>query len=284
MDEKLAAIYGTGQTDADQDLQKTAAAELLVKLAEQEGIDLDKLSDEQVTNMVNELFKTAEEAPPFPPKKETKGEESSGESSPNESKEEKKDESKEASAEEGQAEKEAQAKFAEADFLGRVMAHSFTQEVGLIQKEAGKMDFLKRLGDKAKGVAGKAGEAASKAGKAVGGAASKAGKAVADTAKKPGAAAGAAGAGGLAAGFLAGRAGKKKEGSAAPSALETLVDQKAIEILKTAGYVDEEGNIQPPQVAEPSQEEKQASILDVEIERLALQKLEAHGYPVNWVK
>lgn len=286
MDEKIAGIYGTGKPEAEQDLQKVAAAELIVKLAEREGIDFDKLSDDQITEMVNELFKTAEEAPPFPPKKdkETKGEESSGESSPDESK----DESKEASVTE--AEKEAKAKFAEADFLGRVMAHSMVQEMGLIQKEAGRMGNLANfVRDKAKAVGaaaakgGKAvGSAAAKAGKATGEAASKAGKAVAGAAKKPGVAAGAAGAAGLGGGFLAGRAGKNKEGSASPSALETLVDQRAYEILKVAGLVDAEGNVLPPQVEQPEQEEKQASALDVEIERMALQKLESLGYPVVW--
>lgn len=274
MDEKLAQIYGTGQTDASEDLQKTAAAELLVKLAEENGIDLDKLSDEQVITMVQELYKTAEEGQPPPfakkeegakeePKKETKGEESSGESSPDES-------------------KEAQAKFAEADFLGRVMAHAMVQELGKIeqekmaseQKEAGKsMEFLKHIGGKARELAGKAGAAAKKGGHAI-----------AEQAKKPGVAAGAAGAAGLAGGFAAGRASKKKEGSAQPSALETLVQQRAYELAKQAGYVDAEGNLlTPAQVQEP-QEEKQASAFELAIDRQALQLLEAHGYPVEWNK
>jgi hypothetical protein len=262
MDEKLAQIYGTGQaTDANEDLQKTAAAELLVKLAEEQGIDLDKLSDAQVMQMVQELYKTAEDGPPPPfakkeegakeePKKETKGEESSGESSPDES-------------------KEAQAKFAEADYLGRVMAHAYVQELGRIdqekqasqEKDAGKsMEFLKNIGKKAKEVAGKAGGH------------------VAAQAKKPGVAAGAAGAAGLAGGFAAGRASKKKESSAQPSALDTLVQQRAYELAKEAGYVDAEGNLLAP----PQAEEKQASVLDVAITKQALQLLEANGYPVEW--
>lgn len=278
MDERLVAIYGTGQTDAgeDQDLQKTAAAELLVKLAEQEGVDFDKLSDEQVTDMVQELFKTASDLPPFMQKKE-EGKESSEESSSPESKESKeegkKEESKEEEKKEGSAkepseqEKEAQAKFAEADFLGRAMAHAFVQEVGLIQKEASEKQ------------AGAAGNIAN----LLKGKAQAAGKAVAGAAKKPGVAAGAAGAAGLAAGAAAHKASdKKKKASAEPSALEGFVDQKALELLKTAGYVDEQGNVLPPPAQEAQETAKEASVFDVEVTRMALQKLAGLGYPVKW--
>jgi hypothetical protein len=272
MDEKLAQIYGTGQTDAGEDLQKTAAAELLVKLAAQEGIDLDKCSDDQIAAMVSELFKTAEfPPPPAGEKKETKGEESSGESSPNESKEEKKEEKKDES-------KEAQAKFAEADFLGRTMAHAMVQELDLIEKQAGKGDFLKMIREKA-----------GKAGTAVAGAGKKAGGAIAGAAKKVNAGHVAAGAGGFAAGALAGgfsakrkAEDKKKEGSA----LETLIEQRALDMLKTAGYVDAEGNVTAPQTEEAPAEtqEKSASALDLVVEEQALKLLEANGYPVNWNK
>lgn len=282
MDERLVAIYGTGQTDAgdDQDLQKTAAAELLVKLAEQEGIDLDSLSDDQVTSLVQELYKSAGELPPFMQEKKDEGKkeesaESSGESSTPESKEtkESKDEAKKEGAakeEPSEQEKEAQAKFAEADFLGRAMAHAFVQEVGLIQKEAAAQQ------EPTEKQAGKMGNLAN----LMKGRAQAAGKAAAGAAKKPGVAAGAAGAAGLAAGAAAGRASKKKEASA----LDGFVDQKALELLKTAGYVDEAGNIMPPPAAQSEQQEttKQASVFDIEVTKLALQKLAGLGYPVKW--
>lgn len=119
MDEQLAAIYGTGQPVAydQEDLQKTAAAELLVKLAAEQGVDLNQFSDQEIGEMITDLYKSAQDegAPPFPPKKE----------------EDKKEEAKEE-----EKEKEAQAKFAEADFLGRVMAHAMVQELNNIDKQA----------------------------------------------------------------------------------------------------------------------------------------------------
>lgn len=128
MDEQLAAIYGTGQPVAydQEDLQKTAAAELLVKLAAEQGVDLNQFSDQEIGEMITDLYKSAQEegAPPFPPKKEEEGAKHEAEESPDK---EKKEEEKE---------KEAQAKFAEADFLGRVMAHAMVQELNNIDKKA----------------------------------------------------------------------------------------------------------------------------------------------------
>lgn len=128
MDEQLAQIYGTGQPVAydEEDLQKTAAAELLVKLAEEQGVDLGQFSDEEVAGMIQELYKEAQDgAPPFPPKKE-EGKEHEGKESAE----------KEKGEEEEEKEKEAQEKFAEADFLGRVMAHAMVQELNNIDKAA----------------------------------------------------------------------------------------------------------------------------------------------------
>jgi hypothetical protein len=114
MDEQLAAIYGTGQPEMnEEDLQKVAAAEFLVKLAEEQGIDLNKLSESDIAEMVNELYteKTAEAQP----EAQT---ETNDEPSP-----------------------EFLEKAAEADYLGRIVAHSMWNELGNIQKAAGAPPF-----------------------------------------------------------------------------------------------------------------------------------------------
>ena len=107
----LAEHYGTGKTAGAQpsqdDFEKQASVELFCKLASDQGIDLNSLTDEQVQGLYDGwLNKEAEEE------------------------EEKKEEEKkvEKAKEEHEEKKESAAKFAEADFLGRVMAHSFAQE------------------------------------------------------------------------------------------------------------------------------------------------------------
>jgi hypothetical protein len=277
MDAQLAEIYGTG-VSAEDDQVKLAAAELLVKLAEDNQVDLSQFSDAEVAQMVSELHKQAE----FPPAMEEKKEEKK------ESKET--PESKESSESSESAEKAAAEKVAEADFLGRVMAHSFNQELTEINKEAGVKDkaisagksigeFFKNRGKnvanaaKATGAAAaKGGAAVGRAGKAVGSTAATAGKAVNEQVKKhPWAAAGAAGALGAAGGAAAMH---KKS-----SALDALASERAWELAKEAGWVDAEGNLVVPQQAE---EQKVASALEIEVERRALQMLEAEGLPVKW--
>ena len=113
MDDYLANIYGTGATS--ESLEKTAQADLLMKLAEEEGIDLSGLDEEQLGALADQVISDDEGA----------GEEGGGEEA------------------EVEAEEEAQAKFAEADFLGRVMAHSYTQELNKIAAE-GENPFAKK--------------------------------------------------------------------------------------------------------------------------------------------
>ena len=259
MDEQLAQIYGTGGTDAGEDLQKTAAAELLVKLAADEGIDLDKCSDEQIAGMVQELYKTAEEE--------------SAESSGEESKEETKEEEKK----EEEAKKEGEAKFAEADFLGRVMAHSMTQELGLIKE--GKGSFGKATQAVSKFVTGRPAvyrSAGKDVKKDVTGKKSLTDrlKAIGSAGKKVAPEAGLLAAGGVGA---AAALHKKKEGSA----LDQLASQRAFELAKEAGYIDQEGKLMVPE-AKPVQ--KEASALDLAVEQRALEMLEASGIPVEWNK
>jgi hypothetical protein len=206
MDEQLAQIYGTGQPVAhdEEDLQKTAAAELLVKLAESNGVSLDQFSDEDIQGMITELYQDKEAAskcsegmPPFPPKKDEK--------------EDKKDKGEDEGDE--KKEKEAQAKFAEADFLGRVMAHAMVQELNNIDKTASPQQQEKQAAAPEQG-----------------------------------------------------------------AALEQLAQQRAWEMAKEAGYVDEQGNLITPQ--QPPKEK--TSALKQAVDFRALQLLEEAGLPVEW--
>lgn len=274
MDAQLAEIYGTG-VSAEDDQVKLAAAELLVKLAADNDVDLSQFSDTEVSQMVSELSKTAE----FPPVAE-------GE------KKEEKEESKESS--ESSEEKAAEEKVAEADFLGRVMAHSFNQELAEIQKEAGIKETAGKAVAGAKNLFQKhVAPVAKRGGELVTGSHAKDLKGAEDLSKRLrpkrpetkrisamlnteknkvlatriGLGAGAAGVG------AAALSGHKKESSA----LDALASERAWELAKEAGWVDAEGNLVAPQ-----QEEKVASPLDVEVERRALQMLEAEGLPVQW--
>jgi hypothetical protein len=104
MDEFLNELYGTSETiNGGEDLEKQAAAEFLVKLAEDEGVDLGTLSDDEVSELLSDI---------------------EGEMG------------KEAAANED-IDEEAQEKLAEADFLGRAMAHAYVNELSEIEKEAG---------------------------------------------------------------------------------------------------------------------------------------------------
>lgn len=106
MDPFLAEFYGTGASP--EEFEKTAQLEMLEKIAEDEGIDLNQLSPEEIEYILSE--------------------------------------------EEGDdLEKEAFDKFAEADFLGRVMAHAnWDETVKIAAEEEGR---LRRAGKWVKGKA-----------------------------------------------------------------------------------------------------------------------------------
>lgn len=246
MDEQLAAIYGTGQMD-EEDLEKNASAELLVKLAEEEGVDLDDFSDEEIAGMIDEL----------------QGQETVTD--------------------------ESQEKVAEADYLGRVMAHSMVQELGEIEKEAKftKAPIYTRAGKAVKRAIMGSPERYRKAGRGISRAVTgkgsgavkklKAGTRVREALKAgkrvaPEAAGLAALTGGA---VYAGTRGKKKKASA----IDKLAEDRAFEILAESGWVDDEGNVFVP---EGHEQEKIASELDVAVETQALQMLEEAGYPVQW--
>lgn len=243
MDKELAAIYGTGQPEIDEsDLEKTAAAELLVKLAEEQGVDLNDFSDEEVAEMLGDLYEGGVEHT--------------------------------AAAQEAPA---TQEKYAEADYLGRIMAHSMVQELDSIEKEAASMGHYARKGMAAvKRVPGnlkrgkevitgsklkKLEEAGFSPTRGMSGMIDAERKAVqklrtgAKSVGKGLAAGGALAAGGYTATDMA------KKGSA----VEALAEQRAYKLASEAGYID-----------------KEASALDQAVEKRALEICEANGIPVEW--
>ena len=122
MDQWLAQVYGTGTQDTTVDLEKVAQAAILEKLAAEGGYDLSGLTEEQAVELANELMAQGGGEQPQQAQGQPQQQQAQGEPSDEEIEE--------------QLAKEAQAKFEEADFLGRVMAHSYTQEM---QKIAAKL-------------------------------------------------------------------------------------------------------------------------------------------------
>jgi hypothetical protein len=113
MNEFLADLYGTNDIigNDEQDFEKDAAANFLIKIAEEQDIDLNECSDDEIAD----LYATVE-----------------GEM-----------------RNEGEIDDEAQTKMAEADFLGRAMAHAYVAELDDIEKQAsGKLDAAKALAGK----------------------------------------------------------------------------------------------------------------------------------------
>ena len=109
MDPKLAEIYGTNEV-SEYDVEKLAAAELAEELSESDDADIDGMTEDDVEALAAQVL--AEE----------QGEEYDEEYS---------DES---------VDEESMEKISEADYLGRVMAHSYVQELrnidGEMEKEA----------------------------------------------------------------------------------------------------------------------------------------------------
>jgi len=139
MNDWLAQMYNTNDAGAEvqEEQAKLANLELFAKLAAKHNIDLSQLSDTQVQELYAETF----------PEEVAKQAASEEKEEKEEAKDEKKEEKKEEKDDEGEGKKEKameyfgekkafQEKFAEADLMGRVMAHSFMQEKGEIEKAA----------------------------------------------------------------------------------------------------------------------------------------------------
>lgn len=200
MDPWLAKVYGTND-EASSDLEKTAQTFLLQKMAEEEGIDLSGLSDEELNTLAASVLSEDDEQQTDPAQP---GQE--GYADP-------------AQQQQEMLAKEAQAKFDEADFLGRIMAHSYTQELEKIAAAKTASRF---------GAAAGAAKGALQRG--AGAAKSGFGAAKAHVGRNKGRyGAGAAGAGGFAAGRMS--KGKNKEATA----FEKLAEMHAANILQQAG-------------------------------------------------
>ena len=163
MNQWLAQAYGTNGAGQGSDLEKTAQALMLNKLAEQEGIDLSNLDENQLALLAQEVSQQlaaqqgggemgdmgqppgmpaagggmpmqppmAAAAPPPMPQAAAPGA-GPGPQAPQEG----------AGGMGGDAVKVAQAKMAEADFLGRMMAHALHQELGVIKQASAQQPQL----------------------------------------------------------------------------------------------------------------------------------------------
>ncbi len=235
VDPWLAQVYGTGSAE---DLEKTAQYHFLAKLAEDVGLDISQMSEDEIAELAAaaQQFQQQPQGQPgaqqfgqpqqqgFPQQGQQFGQPGQfgqqgqqfapQQGQPGFNPQMMAGQQQQPQAQQQGQVKEAQQKFEEADFLGRIMAHSYTNELQKIAgiQRAGQVKLAGRFS----GAAGKAKGAA----KAVAG----------HVGKHKGAyGAGAAGAGG----FAAGRASKRtKEASA--SAFEKLAFEQAENILNAA--------------------------------------------------
>jgi len=313
MDPFLAQMYGTAETvgavpSAD-DIEKLAQAKFIDSLAQaEEGVTYDDLPPEVIVKVAHDIFgdssllKTAEDVEEAKPEKKD-------EAPPK--KMEAKEEEDEEEEEESEEAKEAalQEKIAEADFLGRVMAHANVQEHAIIEKQAA--DYGKAQKEEHQRIArghgrmGAVGWGGTGAGLGAAAGGMSGGSMKARIAKGAlGAALGGTlgGAAGYGAGYgstraanriaraVGGEGSKKKEGSD----INAMVEARAFEMLKEAGYVQEEApEVQFEKAAEHRALEmlseagydveamqKQAEV-DRAVEMRALEMLKEAGYPVE---
>jgi hypothetical protein len=296
MDAFLADMYGTNEIVGGNagDVEKLAQAKFLDHLIKEEtGLNYDQVDPSTIVKVAAEIFgansliKTAEDAEEAAP--EEKAEEAE------EKAEEAEEKAEEAVEEEA---KEAQEKLAEADYLGRVMAHAYVNELAAIEKNASAKDTVVGAAKKVKDWASKPAKSYERT--RTHGAVNKAGKRPGRfTALKAaikenpyqalaGGGALATAGGGAALGINKLRKGKKKESSD----LSAAVDARALELLKEAGYV-EEPQIDFEEAAKIKAWEKLAEAgYDVDammkeaqaqqtVEQRALEMLAEAGYPVE---
>jgi hypothetical protein len=142
----LARMYGTPGAPTDEDLEKVAAAQLFAKLAKDNNINLDDLTNDQIAGLWDEVM--PKEAGELPPALAAAAAAKKGEGKEEEKKEEKKDEkeeekesqAKEAAVQEFMQKKAHVDQMAYMDYCGRVMAHSYVDEltkIGQSMQEGG---------------------------------------------------------------------------------------------------------------------------------------------------
>jgi hypothetical protein len=274
MDPQLAALYGT---DQENDTEKLAAAELAEELSEEGTFDPETASEEDVEALAQQFL--AEE-----------GEEGAEVEEPGEEQEEQAAQGDEEVDEETvkmSAAEEAQEKLAEADYLGRVMAHAYVQELKGIEKDAGRLadagKAIKGVGEKAVGHAKRYGQLMAGGEKFVSGGRPGNTRHLAkgswghEERTKSMIARGATGATAVAAAAAA-RHHKKKHSSAEgePTALDLLAERRAMEILEANGI-----ELEAPEAVETektSASEKEMELLAAAVEQRAAELLEANGF------
>lgn len=310
----LAEAYGTQTQQPTQDAEKVAQAELFAKLAAEQGIDLEKLSEAEVVELWNTVFaKTAGEGE-HGHKDEKHGHKEAGAKTAGEHGHSHKEEHAEKKAEaealqEWLQTKEAQAQWQQADFTGRQMAHAYVAELRKIASEGG-LDFLnKEAGDEttkeAKGlppwlkhapekVVGKAGRALQRVGEKVTEHAPEKAKDVLrkhvgdkETLKKVHKGVGAAAVGTGAAATAAGAYGAHKAMKKKASALTETSAILAVEKAAAAGWDREEAIDRLSAVLTLGFNEENTKVAAADEfpqakEIRALELLEVAGYPVTW--
>lgn len=265
MSDTLGEVFGTIKVASAtaEDLEKQAQAEFFTSLCQEQGIDIRQLNDAQV----EELWKVAMEmkAAEFPPNfTKGKGEEKGEKKEEKESDKEKAKEKEAAAAKLVAAESEflqkraAAEKVAEAEAMGKIMAHSFVQELDKIAEKNGQPPPFGKKDEKD----GKDKEE----GKKEASAADKAAALVAafETAKT---------------------AGVRASGSTTP-AFDEQASYRAIELLKEAG-VDQQlafDKVNAVHVLGLGESTKIASAPDLQtgLHVRALEICEAAGFQVNW--
>lgn len=249
MDQELAAMYGTpGQQSEDK--TKVAEMELFAKLAAENGVNLNELSDDQIEQLWNATFaKQAEEEKcstckeamadcKCPPKEAAQ-----------------KDKLAAAAQAEFQKSQEWHEKVAECDKLGRVMAHAYVQELGLIDEAMKKQAGSKKVAEMPPQFAAAAEEKKEEGGEE---------KKEEEKKEEP----------------------KDEEKEA--SAIDQLAAKHAVELAKNAGLNEKVAAKRVDAVltlgAAPTVKTASAKTVQETVHIRALELLEQAGYPVDWSK
>ena len=279
MDQFLAEFYGTNgattKTASQEDLEKQASVDLFLKLASEQSIDLSAMPDAQVQALYdNWVSKTAESEEP------------------------EKEEAIEEKAKKEHEEKKAYAeKVAEADYLGRIMAHSYVQELSKIAesqegqtKEALRVHVPPIITDTAHRLVGHSKLQLRKGLEALKGHFENVGKHLGGKTSHDALARGiAAHAGGAAAvgggAAVAHHALKKKEGSA----IDQLGAEMAVYIANEGGFDPEQAGHKVASVLELGLVQESVKVaaapdVDTAVYVRGLELLEAAGYPVEWAQ
>lgn len=272
MSSTLGEVFGTIKTASPsaEDLEKRAQVEFFNGLCKEHGINIKALNDKQVDDLwkvAMDMRKEAGEMPPQFAKKD--GDDKGGDKKP-EAKDDKADKEKEAAAAkvaaaeaEFTAVKTAATKVAEAEAMGRIMAHSFVNELDKIaEKREGGFPFPPKKDGDGKGDKEKDGKEKE---------ASSADKAAA-----------------LVAAFQSKTAGTAPaaEGASNTQNFDELAAYRAIDLLKEAGVDADEAfsKVSAAYILGLKESTKLASAPNAAagLEMRALEICEAAGYAVNW--